>query len=256
MKTKIAILAAACFTMVGSAFAQEYKVSKSTGRLDIREVNNVEIEGHSGNEIIFVARDKNRGDDDRAKGLRAISSMGLEDNTGIGLSVVDKGEVVEVQQLKKTDGPDITIKVPKGVKVYYSHTNPHGSDIEIRNFEGELDISTVHNGVVLMNTTGPMEVKTVHGDIEASLNANLKSPVSIVSVHGHVDVALPATLKANLRMGTSWGEILVDPEIKIEIDRSGNMVKYSDRVSGKMNGGGIDIELGSTHNNVYLRKKQ
>jgi hypothetical protein len=91
--------------------------------LEIREVNNVSDRRTCRQRDHLSARGRDRDDDGRAKGLRAISSMGLEDNTGIGLSVVDKGEVIEVQQLKKTDGPDITIKVPKGVKVSYSHTN-------------------------------------------------------------------------------------------------------------------------------------
>jgi predicted membrane protein len=254
MKKKILMIALG-FVVTGAIYAQEYKLSKSAGTLEIREVNNVSIEGHAGSEIIFSSRGHDRDDDGRAKGLRAISSMGLEDNTGIGLSVVDKGEVIMVQQLKKTDGPDITIKVPKGVKISYSHTSPYGDEIEIKNFEGEIEVSTVHNGVVLTNTTGPMEVKTVHGDIEASLGAALKSRVSIVSVHGHVDVALPVATKANLRMGTTWGEIMVDPDFKIEIENTGGMVKYSDKVRGKLNGGGTEIELNSTHNNVYLRKK-
>ncbi len=249
------LIVAAGLLICGFTQAQEYKVAKSTGTLEINEVNNVIIEGTTGNEIIFTGRGHGHDDDDRAKGLRAISNMGLEDNTGIGLSVVDKGNVIEVNQLKKMDGPEVTIKVPKGVKISYSHTSPHGDEIEIKNFEGEIEVSTVHNGVVLTNTTGPMQVKTVHGDIEASLGAALKSPISLNSVHGHVDVALPLATKANLRMGTSWGEILVDPDFKIEVDRTGNFVKYSDKVSGKLNGGGLDIELGSTHNNVYLRKK-
>jgi predicted membrane protein len=238
----------------GVISAQEYKVSKSTGTLDISEVGNVLIEGYAGNEIVFSSRKHGR-DDDRAKGLRAISSMGLEDNTGIGLSVVDKGQVIEVRQLKKADGPEVLIKVPKGVKVSYSHTSPHGDEITVRDFEGEVEISTVHNDVRLTNITGPMNVKTVHGDIEAVLGAALKNPVVIHSVHGHVDVALPVATKANLRLGTSRGEILVDPDFKIEIDRSGNYIKYNDKVSGKLNGGGTDIDLSSVHDNVYLRKK-
>jgi predicted membrane protein len=181
--------------------------------------------------------------------------MGLEDNTGIGLSVVDKGNVIEVRQLKKMEGPEIKILVPKNVVVSYSHTSPHGHEIEIKNFEGKVDVSTVHNGVVLANVTGPLNIKTVHGDIEASLGAALKSPVNIESVHGHVDVALPLTTKANLKLSTNFGEILVDPDFKIEIEKTGEMIKYSDKVSGKINGGGIEIDLSATHNNVYLRKK-
>jgi hypothetical protein len=254
MRTKILIIVLV-LGVTGIIHAQEYKLAKSTGTLDIREVNNVSIEGYSGNEIIFSSRDHDRDDDGRAKGLRAISSLGLEDNTGIGLSVIDKGTVIEVRQLKKMDGPNITIKVPKGVTVSYAHTSPHGDEIEIKNFEGEINVSTVHNGVVLTNTTGPMAVKTVHGDIEASLGAALKSPVTIESVHGHVDVAFPVATKADLELNTTWGEIFVDPDFKIEVQRTGELVKYSGAVTGKINGGGIDIELSSTHNNVYLRKK-
>ena len=249
------ILAMAFGLLIGVANAQEYKLNKSSGTLEIREVNHVTIEGHSGNEIIFTSRDEDRDDDDRAKGLRAISSMGLEDNTGIGLSVVDKGNVIEVRQLKKMEGPDIKILVPKNVVVSYYHTSPHGDEIEIKNFEGQVDVSTVHNGVVLTNVTGPLNIKTVHGDIDASLGAALKSPVNIESVHGHVDVALPLTTKANLKLSTNFGEILVDPDFKIEIEKTGEMIKYSDKVSGKINGGGIEIDLSATHNNVYLRKK-
>ena len=249
------ILAMAFGLLIGVANAQEFKLNKSSGTLEIREVNHVTIEGHNGSDIIFTSRDEDRDDDDRAKGLRAISSMGLEDNTGIGLSVVDKGSVIEVRQLKKMEGPDIKILVPKNVIVSYYHTSPHGDEIEVKNFEGQVDVSTVHNGVVLTNVTGPLNIKTVHGDIEASLGAALKSPINIESVHGHVDVALPVTTKANLKLSTSFGEILVDPAFKIEIEKTGEMIKYSDKVSGKINGGGIEIDLSATHNNVYLRKK-
>lgn len=237
------------------SFGQEFKVAKSTGRLEIKEVNTVTIEGYVGNEIIFSSTDRNRDEDERAKGLRAVSSLGLEDNTGLGISVQDKGGIIEVYQLKKMDGPDITIKVPKGVLVSYTHSSPHGSDVTFKNLESEIEVSTVHTSVELENVTGPMNVKTVHGDIEASMNASMKNPISISSVHGHVDVAIPAQTKANLQLGTSWGEIFVDPAFKIEFDQKTNMVKYSDNVSGNINGGGLQVNLSSTHGNVYLRKK-
>jgi predicted membrane protein len=246
---------AAGILLSGMAYGQEYKLNKSSGTLEIREVNNVSIEGHAGNEIIFRSEDDDREHDDRAKGLRAISSLGLEDNTQIGLSVVEKGDVIEVRQLKKMDGPDIKILVPKGVVISYYHTSPHGDEIEIKNFDGQVDISTIHNGVMLNNATGPLKINTIHGDVDASFTAPPKSPISIESIHGHVDIALPVATKANLKLSTRFGEILVDPDFKIDIERSGDMVKYSDNVSGKINGGGLAINLSATHNNVYLRKK-
>src|SRR5687767_6960416 len=116
MKTKLWMVALLAL-IAGGLQAQEYKVSKSTGTLEIVDVNDVTIEGSTGNEIVFISRDQDRDDDERAKGLRAVSSLGLEDNTGLGLSVTDKGKVIEVRQLKKMDGPDITIKVPKGIVI-------------------------------------------------------------------------------------------------------------------------------------------
>jgi len=254
MKKLIAFTILICLTFT-LAKAQEYKVAKSSGRLEIKEVNNVVIEGSAGNEIIFSTRDHDNEKDERAEGLKAISAYGLEDNSGIGLSVVEKNGVIEVRQLKKMDGPEIIIKVPKGVVVSYTHTSPYGSDLEIKNFDGEIEVSTVHNGVTITNSTGPMTVKTVHGDIEAKLTAAAKNPISIVSVHGHVDIALPVTMKANLKLGTVYGEMYVDPDFKIEMERKeGDMIVINSNVVGKINGGGIDINLSSTHNNVYLRK--
>ena len=254
MKTKLVSIIALC-VLGNVGWAQEYKVAKSTGRLDIREVGEVEIEGYNGNEIIFTSKDHSRQDDERAKGLRAVSSLGLEDNTGIGLSVQVKGDVIEVRQLKKMDGPEILVKVPKGVIVSYSHTSPYGSDLTLKNLENEIEVSTVHNDVRLDNVTGPMTINTVHGDIDVSLNPAMKNPISVISVHGHVDVAMPVSTKANLRMNTAWGEIYIDPDFKIDFDNQGSMVKYSDNLSGKLNGGGVDMKLSSTHSNVYLRKK-
>lgn len=252
---KTVIISLLCIASVTCLKAQEYKVSKNSGRLEISEVNQVTIEGYDGNEIVFTARNQDRQNDARAKGLRALSSLGLEDNTGLGLSVIDKGNVVEVQQLKKTDGPEIKIMVPRNVVISYVHTSPYGDELEIRKFQGEIQVSTVHNGVRLEDVSGKTSVKTVHGDIDATLSGTLNAAVALESVHGHVDVAFPVNTKANLTLSTSWGEVLVDPDFKIELERNSGLVNYSEKISGKLNGGGSEVVLGSQHNNVYLRKR-
>jgi predicted membrane protein len=239
---------------IAHANAQEYKVAKTTGKLTIVEVNDVRIEGYDGKEIVFTSRNHKDDRDERASGLRAISSMGLEDNTGIGLAVQTNGDVIEVRQLKKMDGPEILIKVPKGIVISYEHSSPYGDEFRLKNLENEVQISTVHNQVMLENVTGVVTVKTVHGDIDATFPA-IKNKISLESVHGHVDIALPADTKANLKMSTSWGELFVDPGFKIEMEKKDGLQNYSDKFNGKLNGGGLEIELASTHNNVYLRKK-
>lgn len=241
--------------VAGTATAQDYKVSKTTGTLLLVDLNNVSVEGHPGNEIIFTSVRRDRDRDDRAAGLRAISSGGLEDNTGLGLSVIEKNEVIEVHQLKKMDGPRVTIKVPKGVRISYVHTTPHGSDFVVQNFEGSLDVSSVHTSVMLTHVTGPLQIKTVHGDIDVIMGTTLSNAATIASVHGHVDVAIPPAARLNLILSTNWGEIFVDPDLKIDVQSDDSMRRYSSKIRGTLNGGGTALELESGHSNVYLRKR-
>ena len=97
---KIITIVIAAFLIAGNASAQEFKVQKTTGRLEIR-IGKVTVEGYAGNEIVFSSRDRDKKDDDRAKGLKEINGLGIDDNTGLGINVEDKGGVVVVRQLKK-----------------------------------------------------------------------------------------------------------------------------------------------------------
>jgi predicted membrane protein len=235
--------------------AQEFKVAKNSGRLQIH-LGKVTVEGHSGTEIIFTTRDGKYDKDKRAEGLRAINSIGLDDNTGLGINVTTKGDIVEVYQLKKTSSPDIKILVPKGVIVSYEHESQYGGEARFKNLDNEIEVSAQYNSVELENATGPVTVKTIYGGVDATFGSVIKDPISIVSVYGHVDVTLPETTKANLKMNTSYGEILVAPEFKIDIEKQGSMINYSDKISGKLNGGGaLNIDLTANYGKVYLRKK-
>ncbi len=238
------------------ATAQDFKIAKSSGKL-ILHIGRVTVEGHSGNEIIFSSReDRNKDEDDRAKGLRAINSMGLDDNTGLGINVTEKEGAVEVYQLKKMNSPDVKILVPKGVIISFEHQSQYGGNATFKNMENEIEVSANYNSVELENVTGPLTVKSVYGSVDAIFSQNVKGPISIVSIYGHVDVALPASTKANLKLSTSYGEIFVSPEFKIEVDKDGSdMVRYSDRVNGKINGGGMNIDFRSDYGKIYLRKK-
>src|SRR6267154_2134465 len=253
-KMKKGMIMAFAILLCGWAHAQEYKVARNTGRLEIY-LGRVTVEGHAGNDIIFSSKDRERERDERAVGLKAINGMGLDDNTGLGINVTDKGNIIEVRQLKKMNSPDVKILVPKGVIVSFSHESQYGGEAQFKNMENEIEVSANYNSVELENVTGPVTAKSVYGHVEADFNANLKGPISIVSVYGYVDLTIPLATKADIKMSTSYGEILVAPDFKIEIEKEGSMVRYSDKVNGKINGGGITIDLNSNYGKIYLRKK-
>ena len=235
----------------GLTYAQEFKVAKSTGRLNLH-IGRVTVEGHSGNEIIFSSRDgRDKDEDKRAQGLRPVSGSGYEDNTNLGINVTEKDGAVEVNQLKKMNSPDIKILVPKGVIVSFSHESQYGGDAIFRNMENEIEVSCQYNSVELENVTGPLTVKAVYGGVDATFTSAVKGPISIVSIYGHVDVALPVATKATLKMTTSYGEIFMAPEFKMEVEKNSD----SERVKGTINGGGMAIDFRSDYGKIYLRKK-
>lgn len=255
MKNRKLIILALIIAIPGWAGAQEYKVQKSSGRLELN-IGRVVVEGHNGNEIIFSSLERrDKDEDDRSKGLEAINGSGLKDNTGLGINVSEKDNVIRVSQLKKMNSPNIKILVPKGVIVFFEFESQYGGDAKFKNMENEIEVSTQYNSVELENITGPLTVKTIYGHVEANFSNNIKGPISIISVYGYADVTLPQATKADLKLSTSYGEILVSPEFKIEIENSGGMKRYSDLVNGKINGGGTKIDITCNYGKVYLRKK-
>lgn len=251
LSTFIAIIA------ICTATAQEYKLAKSSGKL-ILNLPAATIQGYNGNEIVFTTtKTRTPEEDERAKGLRRITGSGLLDNTGLDLNVTEKGNTIEVTPIgNRIEG--VVIKVPKGVSVSCSYDKVmYQGPLVFKNIESEIEVSVQYNKVQLENVTGPMTIKTLHGSIDAKLGSNMKGPISLASIFGHVDVSIPSESKTNLSLNTTWGEILASSDLKIDVEKQGkgDMVSYSDnKIKGKMNGGGTDLTLTSTHGKIYLRK--
>lgn len=216
------ILALSLLIIAISASAQkQYKIAKSTGSLNLN-INGAVIEGYSGNEIIFSMPNTEETEvDERAKGLRAISSSGYTDNTGLGIEVTEKGQDINVNSVsKKTDGI-LNIKVPQGMKVVFNNNNNsiYQSDITLKNLKSEIEVSTSFNKIILDNNSGPMNIKSLHGTVDAVFNGEIKGPVSIVSVYGYVDVTMPVATKANIELGSNRGNLFAADGFKIAIEK-------------------------------------
>jgi len=256
MRTTVVLTLIFCFQFL-QVSAQEYKMAADNqSRLVLDELNEVAVEGYDGSEVIFTVTNAHHERPERAAGLKAVSGLGLEDNTGIGLAVEKAGNDIKVAQLSRRGDASYKISVPRNISIAYHHSSHEGEDFSVRDVSGELEISTVHNSVDLENVTGPMTVKTVHGDIEAKFSNAIKSPVSIVSAHGDIDVSLPASIKANIEMMSDHGEMYTDMDIAFEKSAEELRKLSSSVVKGTINGGGeVAIELSSAHGNIYLRKQ-
>ena len=231
-----------------------YKVSKNKGKLVIY-LGKVTVEGYKGNEIIISLEGQTSAEDKRADGLQSINALGLTDNTGLGINVTEKDGILEVKPLKKISSSSIKILVPENIIISLKHQSQYGGRVIFRNMENEIEIASTYNDILLENVTGPATVKSIHGNVDAVFNQNIKGPLSIISVYGHTDVSIPKSVKANLKAKTSYGEIYVSPDFKIDIEKKDDMLPYDSELVGKVNGGGIAIEVRSDYSKIYLRAK-
>lgn len=231
-----------------------FKLEKKSTKINIDLVNAV-IEGHSGNEVAIFLQTSKKNIDERAKGLKSVNGLGLKDNTGLGINVTEVEGVIKVSQMNTADTSNIKILVPYWMIISFEHQSKFGKAVYFRNIRGEIEVSTNENSIYLENVSGPVNIKTVQGNVEAIFQDNVKGPISIVSIYGDVDIALPQTTRSDLKMNAKFGEILVAEEFKLEVQIKEHKPRYSNQVTGKINGGGLNIDLRSDNGKIYLRTK-
>lgn len=221
MKKQFIVLFSLLAIGISASAQKEYKLSKSSGQLNLN-ISGAIVEGYSGNEIVFSMPVSQKEEvDERAKGLRAISGSGFTDNTGLGIDVSTKGEEINVNAVNRDIKGILTIKVPQNIKIsFVNKSNVYQNEIILKNLKNEIEVSTSYNKIKLENNSGPMNIKTLYGSVDAIFTEAIKGPVSIISVYGYVDVSLPANAKANVELATSYGKLYAAEGLKIAIDKS------------------------------------
>ncbi|HEX8531630.1 MAG TPA: DUF4097 family beta strand repeat-containing protein [Cytophagales bacterium] len=225
------------------------------GKLVLHELEvDVIIERHGGKDVV-VTQDGRRALPEKARGLRSLTSAG-EDNTGLGLEVKESNNTVEIAEAAKQDGT-CHVMVPDNMNIQVLYRSPHSGSLTLRNIAGEIEINGGYADIKLEDVTGPAVINTTGGEVEARFTkVSQKSPISISSTGGDVDVTLPGDTPANVRLNTMGGEIYSD--MKLEMEKKDGLERFGGReaVNGKLNGGGVQIDLRSMGGSIYLRTRK
>jgi len=246
-----------------TAQAQEYKTkikNHAETRVSIAiDQSNLQVEGYDGGELLIrPAHPTGRKQlPERAKGLKPLYNSAV-DNTGIGLSVEKDGNDIHIVKASRGDDEYI-IKVPRKVSLRIEQASWMGSgDLDIKGFEGEVEVQSKNADVNLKDVTGPIIANSVSGDIVVTFSTvNRRQPTSISNVSGIIDIALPADTPANFSLKSITGEIYTDFEMDID-KRPDNMrlIGGGSSIEGKVNGGGVDLALKTISSNIYVRKRK
>jgi hypothetical protein len=234
--------------------AQEYKVkfnSNTDRKLKLNLFNSeVKIEGYDGNEVVIQAKGF-EAPPKRADGLKPLSSTGV-DNTGIGLSI---DNTMTINKVSRSD-VDYYIKVPRKVDVVFEETNWGGSNaIEIKDIEGEVEVSTKTSDIKIENVSGPVVANTTSGDITIVYAAvSASKPSSISNISGFVDITVPSSAKANFKISTISGEVYSNIDIATTSKSNGIPRVGGNNISGTYNGGGAEINVNDISGDIFIRK--
>ena len=118
----------------------------------------------------------------------------------------------------------------------------------------EVAIETQYGGVEVTDVAGLRRVYAKYGGARV-VYANVRptGPLRLESGYGDVDLSLPAGAGADLELSTEFGELLTDFDIALDADRS-EQRQFYERVVGKINGGGAQVQCRAKYDRVYLRK--
>jgi lia operon protein LiaG len=264
MKRIIYLVAVLLTPLLGLSQTQKFKYTpKVKQRVEITNLlGNITLV-NTGGGVISIESDFSADIPDRAKGLQTVGAM--EDNTGLGINITEDNGVIYISgATNKVKDYNYSISVPKGMSVSLDYNSPFANgDLSIDSYNGSLEVKTLNANVNISNSTGPLAINTVSGEIEVSFDKISQSePTSLATVSGQINISLPEKEKATVKVNTMTGKVISDfkPESK-KTEKSDKRakglisLKMNMPKEFKVNGGGVKVSLNSVSGNINLNKQ-
>jgi hypothetical protein len=216
----------------------------------------VTVVGHNSDEVVLEGTGASTAPA-RAEGLKPLYNQ-QEDNTGMGLSAVKENNTLTITKASRANGK-YTIKVPKNASIVFKEANWNSSNLTLSDVDGEVELKLNGGNAILNNVSGPIVANSITGNLTikfATLEQNKPNAISTIS--GKVDITLPANTKADFRLKSMQGEIYTDFDMNLKKSSDSDMqlIGGGSTISGKTNGGGVEISVQSISSDIYIRKKK
>ena len=126
------------------------------------------------------------------------------------------------------------------------HAITSGGNVRGNNISGELFTHTSGGSIVLKELTCSLETSTSGGNIDVAIR-EFGQYIRISNSGGNIDLVIPKNKGADLALNAE--------KIKTSGLENFNGTKEDDKISGKLNGGGIPVTVSSDSGNIYLTLK-
>ena len=149
-------------------------------------------------------------------------------------------------------------------------------DITVENVLGDMEISTLEGGITVRGASGSVVASAMDSDVTV-IFASIKSdnPMAFSTMNGDIDITFPANVKATITAKNVDGDIFTDFDMEmVPVVQATQVTKeiktgsfptppappvdivgmFGNTVSGKINGGGTEIQMTTIDGNIYIRK--
>jgi len=292
MKRKIIIIPILVMTFIITGFVaaqDEYRIkfdnSSQANKLVITNImGSLKVRSHKGSDVVIKFDKKKITEEikkrpDRAKGLKPLGQT-FTDETDYGFSVNKEENTIIVigspfellngllDDEKEVEIPDYEFLVPENVEIvinggqFIFHPDNDRDKLIIENIKSEIVVNAFGGGVSLKKITGPATIHSLSGTTTLEFSeVNQDSPISITSSSGDIDVTIPGPTPANVNFTAIMGEVYTDFDFEVPGKKRG--IKYDIPLislenigfHGKINGGGVSMNITAIMGNIYLRKK-
>ena len=251
MKNKIFTIVALLIT-TATAFSQDYSMSlEGITKVIISSESTIVIKSHDTSTFLIKTSENYRDiNSEKSKGLKQISGRG-NNNTDYGVEVTKHGTSLIVKGLRERRASNLVIHLPENINI--SVESLANNEIYIDGFSAEIEAINHHGTTVLSNITGPIVAENGNGNISIIFSKlNQSFPMSVIADNGNIDIKMPSDTSATISAKTPRGEFYSDFEIELINE---NTIRKNNRyIKGKINKGGVEVNLQNLKGNIYLRQ--
>jgi hypothetical protein len=199
--------------------------------------------------------------------VTGVSALGQKKETttvaGKYVTVTENDNTVRIGPVNTSSSINVTVKVPKST-VKLNLTVALSGGVSVKDITGELEVNNPNGSITLTNVSGSVVATSVNGNITvtfASVTEN--SPMAFSTLVGKIDVTFPPSFKANMKIQSDEGSLYSDFDILFEekvkkLNRVNPpplfLVRFTGKLSGKINGGSAEILMKNMMGNMYIRK--
>lgn len=251
MKNKI--YATFAFLLITSTvFAQDFSMSlEGITKVVVSSETTIVIKSHDTRTLLIKASENYRNPNmEKSKGLKNIIGRG-NDNTNYGVEVVKEGTTLMVKGLRERRASNLVIHLPKNIDM--SVKSLANNEIRIDEINAEIEVINHHGATVLNNITGPIVAENGNGNMTVIFSSlNQSYPMSIIADNGDIDISMPSNASTTISAKTPRGEFYSD--FDIDLINENTVRKNIRSVKGKINKGGVEINIQNLKGNIYLRQ--